>query len=170
MEIICLDPQIEKELNEQIRKEHQAAMTYLSMAVWAEINNYPGTASFFYQQSSEEREHMLKIVRYLTNLERTPVLPTTEPVNQHYDGLQKMLSEFLRCEQLITKAIHRIVDTTIAKKDHATFQFLQWFVAEQQEEEAVARKALDLCEVMPPDGFGRYAIDQAISKLHSTSA
>ncbi|MGB0357046.1 MAG: ferritin [Cytophagales bacterium] len=169
MKVHHLAPKIEELLVLQIQKEHQSSINYLAMAVWAEVNLYPGTAAFFYQQSEEEREHMLKIVRYLTNLSYAPVLPATQVPTQNYQDLPSMLRQFLAQEQSVTQAVHQLVDQALEKKDYATFQFLQWFVAEQQEEEAIARKALDLCQVLSPDGFRRHAIDQEMAKLLHTA-
>ena len=160
-----LDPMIEKLLNRQIEIEHEASMVYLSMATWAEKNLYPKTAAFFYAQSLEEREHMMKIIRYLVDLDRTPLLPATPRVNQSYQDLPAMLRQFLSQEQAVTKAIHHMVDLALQQKDYATFQFLQWFVAEQQEEEATARKAIDRCQVLTPEGHRRHALDDAIAHL-----
>ena len=47
----------------------------------------------------------------------------------------------------------------------ATFEFLQWFVAEQREEEAQARKALDLFHIIDKEGIEPYTIDKALAKL-----
>ena len=39
-------------------------------------------------------------------------------------------------ETKVTRSINELVDTALGARDHATDQFLQWFVAEQVEEES----------------------------------
>ena len=46
-------------------------------------------------------------------------------------------------EVLVTQSIHKIVDMAIDERDHATSNFLQWFVAEQVEEESSVLEVLD---------------------------
>ena len=55
-------------LNDQIKMEAKASATYLAMASWCDQHGYDHSAKFFYAQSSEEREHMLKIFKYITQL------------------------------------------------------------------------------------------------------
>ena len=45
-------------------------------------------------------------------------------------------------EELVTSLIHELVDLSIELKDHATNQFLLWFVEEQVEEEELAAEDL----------------------------
>jgi ferritin len=42
-------------------------------------------------------------------------------------------------EQKVTKNINKILELAYSEKDHATVNFLQWFVSEQVEEEATAQ-------------------------------
>ncbi len=51
-------------LNDQIAKEARSSSAYLAMASWCDHNGFANSADFFYKQSSEEREHMLKIFRF----------------------------------------------------------------------------------------------------------
>jgi ferritin len=50
-------------------------------------------------------------------------------------------------------------------KDFMTFQFLQWFLQEQVEEEYVARRALELFDVIGEEGTGRWEIDKNVRKI-----
>ena len=42
-----------------------------------------------------------------------------------------------------SEAIYRLVDLSMSERDWATFNFLQWLVAEQREEEKLALTLLD---------------------------
>ncbi|HIE47323.1 TPA: ferritin, partial [Candidatus Bipolaricaulota bacterium] len=65
-------------------------------------------------------------------------------------------------ERHITEKIHELVELAEAEKDRAAFQMLQWFVAEQVEEEDQTRRAVELLERVGPDGRGILMIDQRL--------
>ena len=60
-----LSKTIETALNNQIRIEAESSQVYLAMAVWAEVKGLEGISNFMYDQSDEEREHMLKLVKFV---------------------------------------------------------------------------------------------------------
>jgi len=51
-------------LHEQIAMEANASNYYLYISSWCKVNGYDGASSFFQNHSTEEREHMLKIIQY----------------------------------------------------------------------------------------------------------
>ncbi|MCJ7601090.1 MAG: hypothetical protein MUO63_06230 [Desulfobulbaceae bacterium] len=52
----------------------------------------------------------------------------------------------------------------INERDHATNNFLQWFVAEQVEEEASASSVLEKFKLIGKDKSGLFAIDLELAK------
>ena len=60
-----LHESIAQALNQQIALEGQSSHTYLTMAVWAETSGFDGVAEFLYAHSEEERQHMLKLMRFV---------------------------------------------------------------------------------------------------------
>ena len=60
-----LSKNIENKLQDQIKKEASSSQIYLAMACWAEVNGFSGAADFLYEHSNEEREHMLKLIRFV---------------------------------------------------------------------------------------------------------
>ncbi|MEM9738072.1 MAG: ferritin [Bacteroidota bacterium] len=162
-----MDERIEKLFNQQIALEFQSSMEYLGMATWSEVAHYPGAAQFLYKQSDEEKNHMMKLVYYLTDLGRQPIIPDHVGSTPSYQSLHSLFREVLANEQKITTSIHHLVTTCLAAKDYASFNFLQWFVEEQREEESTARKANDLFELIGGEEMGMniYTIDQELIKL-----
>ena len=65
----------------------------------------------------------------------------------------------------VTLSINKIVDHCFKQKDYATFNFLQWYVTEQREEETLARRAVELFDIIGEEGLGLWTIDQEIGKL-----
>ena len=69
----------------------------------------------------------------------------------------------------VTKSINTIVDHCFNVKDFATFSFMQWYVTEQREEETLARRALEIFEIIGEEGIGLWTIDQELGKLHAAT-
>lgn len=160
-----LKPTIAKLLNDQIKKENGASNQYLAMATWCDINGYQGSATLLYSQAEEERAHMLKLVHYLIEYQEQPIIPSHDNIKPHHDSLRNLFEKVLQQEKEVTESIHHIVHHALTNQDYATFNFLQWFVTEQREEENQAQRILDLFELIGQEGIGLYTIDAEIGKL-----
>ncbi len=158
----ALSQETQQLLNQQITMEAKASASYLAMASWCDFKGYKYSAEFLYEQSNEEREHMLKLIRYMNNAGAHGLQPETTDIQQSFPSLREIFELVFTHETKVTQAIHRLVVHCWNEKDMATFNFLQWFVAEQIEEEATARKILDLFQIIGETGVGLYMIDQAI--------
>jgi ferritin len=136
-----------KALNAQVGRELQASHNYLAMAVYLEGRSLEYLAAFFHRQSDEERAHAMKLVAYLQEVGQTPAIPALTRPKARYTSVADVFKTSLKQEQAVTRAIHELVDTAQGKKDYATFQFLQWFVTEQVEEESSFAKLIDVIEM-----------------------
>ena len=163
---ITMNITIEKLLNKQIAYEHQASFSYLNMATWADLHECRGAAHFLYNQSQEERAHMMKIVDYLIILDKRPLIPTEAfSLKQDYPSIKSVFEEALINEKKVTQHVHKIATEALAAKDFNTFEFLQWFIAEQREEEDTIGKILGMFATIDREGVAYYHIDQAIKDL-----
>ncbi len=136
-----------KALNAQVARELQASHNYLAMAVYLESRSLEHLAAFFTRQADEERVHAMKLVGYLQEVDQTPVVPSLKRPKARYTSVSDVFKTSLKQEQAVTRAIHELVDSAQRSKDYATFQFLQWFVTEQVEEEASFGKLIDVIEM-----------------------
>ncbi len=160
-----LKEEIEILLNNQVKMEAEASAKYLAMASWCDRNGYKNSATYFMNQSNEERAHMLKIFSYIMTVGGTAISPEIPAVKQEYASFRSVFEAALQSEIMVTHSINRIVTQTRKEEDYATENFLQWFVTEQIEEEDNARRAIELFDVIGEDGTGRYQIDKAIAKI-----
>jgi ferritin len=165
-----INKKIEAALNKQIEAEAKSSNLNLAMASWAEAQGYEGVSNFFYDQSDEERQHMLKLVKYVNERGgRAHICATTEPL-KIFDCLTHVFQDFLDHEVEITRLINELVHVCLEEKDYTTQNFLQWYVAEQIEEEAVARTILDKLKLIGTDKGGLYLFDRDINQITVTSA
>jgi len=161
---------MEKALNDQIRIEAESSQVYLSMASWAEVKGLEGISLFMYKQSDEERMHMLKLVKYVNERGgQSAISALTEP-KAVYDSFQKMFEDLYEHEIFVSKSINELVHVALQEKDYATHNFLQWYVAEQMEEEALARTILDKINLIGNDKSGLYLFDRDVQQITVESA
>lgn len=160
-----LSQKIQDALNGQIIVEAQSSQVYLSMASWAETQGFEGVSQFMYAHSDEEREHMLKLVKFINERgghAKIAALPAP-PVS--FGSFKEMFKELLEHEIAVSASINELVDISLQEKDYATHNFLQWYVSEQIEEEALARNILDKINLIGDDKGGLYLFDNDIKRL-----
>jgi ferritin len=158
-----LSQTIQEALNKQVAMEATSSQAYLAMASWAEIQpGLDGVTEFFYQQSAEERMHMLKLIRYINERGGFAVVPPLPQPIITYQSLQRVFEEFLKHEVEVSESINHLVGLTLDERDFATHNFLQWYVAEQIEEEHLARTLNDKLELVGNDKSGIYMFDRDI--------
>jgi ferritin len=160
-----LSKKIETALNDQIAKEANASGSYLSMASWCQTKGLGGATSFFYAQSEEEREHMLKLVKYVNESGGHARVPALKEPPAKYKNIANVFEVSLEQEKAVTKSIHKLVDLTFSAKDYATFNFLQWYVAEQHEEETLFNSILDLINIAGIEGRNLLLVDKEIASI-----
>ena len=156
-----------KALNDQIGMEANASNYYLSMASWCEITGYEGAANFFFQHSDEERQHMMKIIHYLIELGVPAVIPSVKQPPKKFNSLESICKTALNNEQAVTKSIHKMVELAQKEKDHSTYNFLQWFVNEQIEEEKIFETILQKFSLIGRDKLAIYEIDKSFANMQS---
>lgn len=160
-----LNNKIENSLNDQINKEASSSQLYLSMASWAEQNGLNGTSEFLYAHSDEERMHMLKLIKFVNERGGKTIIPKLEAPKSNFNSLNELFSDLLNHEIMVTNSINEIVHLCISERDYTTHNFMQWFVAEQLEEEALARSIMDKLNLIGEDKSGHYLFDRDIIKL-----
>eukprot|EP00757_Euglenozoa_sp_SAG-D1_P001620 gene1620-12700_t len=135
-------------MNAQIKMEQFAASSYLAKASWCKENGFDNSADFFYAQAEEEREHMLKISKFLSNNGATATSPSVGSVDHSFDSLQETFEKALEQEQDVTKAIHKLFKKARQEEDLVSELFLQFFVKEQAAEEQQFKNILQMIELM----------------------
>ncbi len=162
-----MNKKIEAALNKQILLEAESSQYYLAMASWAETTGLNGTSEFLYRHSDEERFHMLKLVKFVNERGGKALIPALSQPPKSFDSLQVVFKQLFEHEQKVTKEINNLVDTCLKEKDYTTHNFLQWYVSEQIEEEALARTLLDKLNMIGNDKGGLYLFDRDLETLNA---
>ncbi|ADY29555.1 ferritin [Cellulophaga lytica] len=165
-----LSKNIEKALNNQIKIEAESSQIYLAMACWAEVKGLEGVAGFMYDQSNEERDHMLKLVKFVNERGGHAQISELAAPNVTFNSFKEMFEKLFEHEVFVSNSINELVHITLQEKDYATHNFLQWYVSEQIEEEAMARTILDKINLIGDDKGGLYLFDRDIQQLTVSTA
>ena len=149
-------------LNGQIKTEAHAAAAYLAMASWCEQNGFFTSAKFFFKQSEEEREHMMKIFHFLVDTGGNPISPEISGINHEFSSIKNLFESALAHEIKVTEAIKNVIKKARQTVDITTEKFMDWFVLEQVEEENTIRDILDMIELTGMEGVGKQMIDDKV--------
>ncbi|MFN0728984.1 ferritin [Polaribacter gochangensis] len=156
---------IEKALNNQVTIEAASSQIYLAMASWAEKLGFEGVSQFMYAHSDEERQHMLKLIKFINERGGHAKVSQLSAPPTEFGSFKDMFQTLFDHEVMVSKAINDLVDVSLQEKDYATHNFLQWYVSEQIEEEALARNILDKINLIGDDKSGFYLFDNDIKQL-----
>jgi len=154
-------------LNKQIEMEGNSSQVYLAMASWAEVQGFEGISTFMYKQSDEERMHMLKLIKYVNQRGGAAKVSATNEPKLDVSNYKTLFKQLLEHEIKVSESINILVGITLDERDFATHNFLQWYVAEQIEEEANARTILDKINLIGDDKGGLYLFDNEMKNFVS---
>ncbi|MFD0966278.1 non-heme ferritin [Seminibacterium arietis] len=160
-----LNKAIIDKLNEQINLEFYSSNVYLQMSSWCEQKGFAGAAAFLLRHADEEMQHMQKLFDYVNETGSMPKLGRIEAPKQQFKSLKEVFEITLEHEKFVTSKINELVEVTFAHKDYSTFNFLQWYVAEQHEEETLFNSIIDKFAVVGESGAALYYVDRDLATL-----
>jgi ferritin len=160
-----LSPKMTDRLNEQINLEFYSSNLYLQMSSWCEHKGYGGCSAFLRIHATEEMGHMQRLFDYVNDTGGMALLGEIKSPPADYESLEDVFRGTYDHEVFITKKINELTHTAFAVQDYSTFNFLQWYVAEQHEEEKLFKTILDKIEIIGTDGRGLYFIDQELARM-----
>ncbi len=151
-------------LNKQINAEIWSAYLYLSMSAYFDDNNLPGFANWMKIQWQEEISHAMKMFDYVSGRGGRVLLEPIAGVKTDWADSIEIFNETLEHERKVSGLINNLVNVAISEADHATNNFLQWFVAEQVEEESTAENLLVQLKMINGSGHGMLMLDRELSQ------
>ena len=128
----------------QVASELGAHQTYLGISLYFERQSLQRWAKVFRDQSVEEAGHASKIMAFLLDNEVEFDLPGLPAATTHYKSATDAVGVALASEVKVTGQFNTMATAAVEAGDHRGFQFLQWFIDEQVEEERTMRALLDL--------------------------
>jgi ferritin len=151
---------MQKALNDQLQAEFESAYLYLSMAAYFEDHGLEGMANWMNVQFQEEQTHALKFYRYINERGGRVELQAIAKPKLEWTSALEAFEESLAHEKMISGRINDLAELAIGEKDHATHNMLQWFIAEQVEEEASVDAIVTQLRLVGDGGHGLFMIDR----------
>ena len=155
---------MEQALNAQINEEMYSFYLYLSMAAHLEGMNFKGMARWMRVQAQEEMGHAMRFFDFLFERGGSVTLSGINQPQAKWASVAALFKAAAAHERSITKKIHALVDKSASEKDHATANFLQWFVKEQVEEEATLVPITSRLEAIGENVGALYYLDHELGK------
>jgi ferritin len=133
------------------------------MSAYFESCNLKGFARWMKIQAEEELVHSLKLFDFIHSRNGRVSLDTVAAPPTEWDSPLGAFEAAYEHETEITERIHKLVDLALEHSDHPTHQMLQWFVAEQVEEEANADDIVQKLKLVGKEGYGLFMLDRELA-------
>jgi ferritin len=137
---------VTKLLVAQVAHELGAHQTYMGIALSFERESLRGWAKFFHEQATEEAGHAAKIIAFLIDNGVDFSLPPVGAAPTTYESARAACETALASERRVTAQFDALAKAASDNGDHRSFQFVQWFIEEQVEEERTMSALLDLID------------------------
>ncbi len=151
-------------LNEQINKEFYSGYLYLSMSAHLKELGLNGFASWTRLQAKEEVEHGLKIFDYIIDCNSFVTLKQIRTPEFEFNGISSIFNHIYEHEKCITSSIMEIAKKAEEEGDRTTLNFIDWFIAEQIEEEEAVKNIIKRLDMFGDDKVALFLMDQELSK------
>ncbi len=131
--------ELAKVINNHLSCEFQASHTYLAMSIWLREKDLAGFSTYMQRKSQEEREHADRLIAYLVDCDAQVELPSVDAPQRSWTSTQSLFDQVYEMEQAVTASINTIYSIAEKAGERSATAMLDWFVAEQLQEEAEAR-------------------------------
>jgi ferritin len=139
-------PALVEAFNRQIGHEMGASLQYVSIASFFAGQALPELAKFFYRQADEEREHAMKFVQFVIDVEETVRIPDIAAPKTDFTTARETVALSVEWEKEVTRQIYELVDHAKREGNYIAQRFLDWFVTEQLEEVATMTSLLQVLD------------------------
>ncbi len=154
-----------QKLNDLLNGELEAHHIYLQAAAWASAHNLEGAKTFLLKHAAEELTHMLKFFGFLDDLGLPITLRALPKPEVYANDVHGLFTRIQEEERKVSQNIYEVIHFARSEHSYETDQFLQWFAAEQHEEEKLARTILDKIALIGDGPNSLYLVDRELTRL-----
>ncbi|MBD5641132.1 MAG: ferritin [Desulfovibrio sp.] len=164
-----MDKKVADLLKDQVNKEFYSAYLYLAMSNYYYGVSLDGFGHWFDVQAAEELDHALKFLKYLQDNDEKVTLEAIARPEADYSDNRQPLEAALKHEKLVTSLINAIYKQARTVDDYRCCQFLDWFIAEQGEEEKNTSDLLAKYDLYGGDAKGLYLLNAELKSRPQTT-
>ena len=165
-----LSERIQDALNRQINREFFSAYSYLALTAYFEDLDLKGFAHWMHMQYEEELVHAAKAFNFVNDRDGRVTLTAIETPQASWDSPVAAFAFALDTERANSQQIYEVVDAATEERDHATHAFMQWFVNEQVEEEALVNEMLQRLRLVGDNNNGLFMVDNELGQRQPQQA
>lgn len=154
-----MDKKVADLLKDQVNKEFYSAYLYLAFSNYYYEVSLDGFAHWFDVQAKEELDHALKFLKYLQDNSEKVTLEAIAAPDAKFTDYKQPLEAALKHEKYVTSLIHAIYGQAREVHDYRCCQFLDWFIAEQGEEEKNTSDLIAKYDLLGGDRKGLYLLN-----------
>jgi ferritin len=158
-----LKERLSKALSDQVNAEFYSAYLYLGMSAYADRAGFKGIANWLYVQSREEMAHAIHIYKHVLERGGAPAFDDIKASMAEYGGIKDVFEKVLSHERHVSGLIDNIASMALEERDHATYNFISWFVSEQVEEESSAEELVSKARLAGDNPALLYDLDATLS-------
>jgi ferritin len=148
-----------KALNDQVNAEYFSAYLYLAMSAYADRAGFKGVANWLSVQAKEEMAHGTRIYRHVLERGASPSFTDIKAPQLSFGSVKDVFDRVLAHEQGVSERINKIASLARDEEDHATYNFIMWYVNEQVEEEASVEEIIARVNLTGNNAGLLYSID-----------
>ena len=157
-----LPEEMERALNAQVTMELASAASYLQMAAYFSHANLDGMSRWMRAQAEEERSHADRFLDFILNRDGKAMIGDVAAPRSEFVGPEDVFAAALAQEESVTAAIHNLYRLANELGDLASLPFLQDFIAEQNEEEAMVSSIVDRLELVGGQSGALFLLDHEL--------
>ncbi|MCK0438257.1 ferritin [Gordonia alkaliphila] len=154
-----MNEELEHAFSKQITLEFESAMLYRQLAIEFELKDLPGFATWMKVQAAEELTHADRLIKHLLDRDNHPVIGDISVGSIKIDGIGDAFEIALKAEETVSESIRGLYRLGQETGDIDSRPVIDWFIAEQVEEEATVREIIGRIKLIDGDGSGILRLD-----------
>lgn len=159
-----INTKVEEILNEQINKEFYSAYLYLAMSAHFDEIGLRGFCHWTKVQAREEVDHGMIIFDYLIARNGNINLKQIEAPQADFQDPLQIFEKIYEHEKSVTSSIECVAYMSEDECDMATRNFIDWYIAEQVEEEATVYEIIKKLQMFGSDKTILYHLDKELAQ------
>lgn len=159
-----INTKVEEILNEQINKEFYSAYLYLAMSAHFDEIGLRGFCHWTKVQAREEVDHGMIIFDYLIARNGNINLKQIEAPQADFQDPLQIFEKIYEHEKSVTSSIECVAYMSEDECDMATRNFIDWYIAEQVEEEATVFEIIKKLQMFGSDKTILYHLDKELAQ------
>lgn len=153
---------MQEAINGQINRELYSSYLYMAISMYFQDEDLSGAASWMRVQALEELTHAEKFMNYVNERGGRVELQAIDKPQKMWETPVDAFKAALEHERFISSSINDLVTLARSENDYMSDNFLQWYVAEQVEEEASVNEVIRMFTLAGNAGGGLLMIDREL--------